>query len=319
MTYVSNACFNCRALHRRCNGVKPCSNCIQRNVECVFHPPTKRGPKPRSQKKEDLNKTITTSNTSNKTTTGFSSAPSTATPHKSNLPGSSSDPHLSQSTLPISGIQPLPQTQPQLQIYPSPQLLQPQQLSYINLSSKISSSGVKSTNSSDSLNPLSVAWRQIFLEMISKDELPPPSQSAYNIAFYSRPTTSTSVASAASSVSTSSTFSNETSSNKNTTSTTNTFNFNFMPAVYNIEMNSPSTSIHQPSLGSSQIDVKIEPWTPAGHIVLTCFLNGQYINFSTHSFHDKIKYKTSLPLNLNLNLNLSHFFLNFHFNVFRCW
>ncbi len=51
MRYVSNACFNCRALHRRCNGQKICSNCKKRGIECVYKEPTKRGPKPKGEKK----------------------------------------------------------------------------------------------------------------------------------------------------------------------------------------------------------------------------------------------------------------------------
>jgi len=50
--YVSNACFNCRALHRRCNGQKICGNCKKRGIECVYKEPTKRGPKPKGEKKE---------------------------------------------------------------------------------------------------------------------------------------------------------------------------------------------------------------------------------------------------------------------------
>ncbi len=45
--YISNACVNCRALHRRCNGQTICSNCKKRGIECVYGEPTKRGPKSR--------------------------------------------------------------------------------------------------------------------------------------------------------------------------------------------------------------------------------------------------------------------------------
>lgn len=45
--YISNACKNCRALHRRCNGQPNCSNCKKRGIVCEYGEPTKRGPKSR--------------------------------------------------------------------------------------------------------------------------------------------------------------------------------------------------------------------------------------------------------------------------------
>jgi len=42
---ITVACEYCRTHHRKCNGASPCSNCIEKNIECVFTAGKKRGPK----------------------------------------------------------------------------------------------------------------------------------------------------------------------------------------------------------------------------------------------------------------------------------
>jgi len=269
MTYVSNACFNCRALHRRCNGMKPCSNCIQRNVECVYNPPTKRGPKPRSQKKEEQNSQKVT--VTDKTNILSPSTSTVASSPKGTTSSGVADLHPV--SFSASNVVPRQMTQQQQILAQPPQQVSQQQSIMPPVSASLCQQGVKSSSPAGSLDPL--LWRHKFLEMISGEELPPPAYTAYNIGFYSFPamtsTTSTSLLSKHPACV--STTTNTINSNNNT----NTFNFNFAPSIYNIAMSSPSSST---SLSSQSISfvtsagvVKTEPWTPTGHIVISSFLS----------------------------------------------
>ena len=41
--YVSLACTQCRANHRRCNGQAPCSRCEKANLDCIYTKTRPRG------------------------------------------------------------------------------------------------------------------------------------------------------------------------------------------------------------------------------------------------------------------------------------
>ncbi len=47
----TKACMACKKRKRRCSGVIPCDYCVQKGKECIALQPTKRGPKPGSEKK----------------------------------------------------------------------------------------------------------------------------------------------------------------------------------------------------------------------------------------------------------------------------
>ncbi|KAL0483400.1 maltose fermentation regulatory protein [Acrasis kona] len=48
---ITVACEYCRTHHRKCNGANPCSNCTEKNMECIFIAGRKRGPKNDALKK----------------------------------------------------------------------------------------------------------------------------------------------------------------------------------------------------------------------------------------------------------------------------
>lgn len=51
---VSLACESCRSSHFKCDGETPCANCKKRNYECIYSESKRRGRKPNSKDKQDV-------------------------------------------------------------------------------------------------------------------------------------------------------------------------------------------------------------------------------------------------------------------------